>query len=159
MKKYNKSLMGLQPGTFPKHKRWQVEHVDYVNGVKDQNTGKERQRALNLDEKHYLARFHDEFHNGAVKKNDPNAINQSDEHRKDCYSRNNAANRDLYSVWDCGQALISLEDVMNEEDMVGMNIPTKKEYKPTPPPPKPVKVYTEEEKKKFAEEYFNKRSK
>lgn len=109
MKTYNKQLMGLEPNTFPKHKRWQLEGLDYLEGVYDEQ-GNERQRGLTESELLFLSRFNDEFHGGAVKKNDPNAIHSTEENRTDCYSRNNAANRDLYAHLSANKYLVYMAD-------------------------------------------------
>jgi len=89
-KKTRKNL-GLEKNTFKKNKRWQLDQ-DYI--------GK-----LNSDEKAFLARFNDEYYGGAVKKNDPDALHNTDKLRKDCYTRNNINNRDTYSILDSGKAI------------------------------------------------------
>ena len=56
-------------------------------------TDKEAEEALA-----YIARFNNEFHKNVIKKNDPEALHNTDELRKDCYARENAKNRDVMSV-------------------------------------------------------------
>jgi len=46
----------------------------------------------------YLVKFNNEFHKNIIKKNDPTALHNTDELRRDLYSRENAKNRDIMSV-------------------------------------------------------------
>lgn len=51
-----------------------------------------------MDALAYITKFNNEFHKNVVKKNDPNALHNTDKLRKDCYNRENARNRDVMSV-------------------------------------------------------------
>lgn len=86
-----KPLYGLIPQCFPKHKRWALCE-DYHDQLDEGN-------------KAWLDRFNREFHDGSIRKGDDQAIHKSDEMRKKCYSRNNAQNRDLYSIKSCSGRL------------------------------------------------------
>ena len=46
----------------------------------------------------YITKFNNEFHKNVVKKDDPKALHNTPELRKDCYARENARNRDVMSV-------------------------------------------------------------
>lgn len=76
--------LGLAAKTFPKRKQWQVDQ-DY-------------HQKLSESEKVWLSKFNDEYYGGSVRKDDPTAIHNSPELRRDCYSRNNSINRDQMSI-------------------------------------------------------------
>ncbi len=99
MKKYNKDLIGLERKTFKKC-YWAVDS-DYYD-------------QLNLEQKRFMSRFNNEFYKGNVKKGDPNALHKSDELRKDCYTRNNIANRDIYARVDALKLLTRLDQEPDE---------------------------------------------
>lgn len=90
MKKQAKSNaeFGLETKSFPKHKQWAVDQ-DYTD-------------KLSAEEAAWLGQFNQEFYRNRVKKGDKNALHNTDALRKECYSRENAANRDLYAVKNCG---------------------------------------------------------
>ena len=46
----------------------------------------------------YLVKFNNEYHKNVIKKNDSTALHNTDELRRDLYSRENAKNRDIMSV-------------------------------------------------------------
>lgn len=45
----------------------------------------------------YITKFNNEFHKNVIKKDDRNALHNTDELRQDCYSRENSKNRDLFT--------------------------------------------------------------
>lgn len=45
----------------------------------------------------YLTRFNNEFHKNVIRKGDDLALHCTDELRRDCYARENARNRDVYT--------------------------------------------------------------
>lgn len=45
----------------------------------------------------YLTKFNNEYHRGIVKKGDESALHAADVLRKDCYTRNNRQNVDVFS--------------------------------------------------------------
>lgn len=53
---------------------------------------------LSEDEKMWLNQFVEEYYCGKIKKGDKKALHQGDRLRKDCYTRNNKINKDLYSI-------------------------------------------------------------
>lgn len=80
----DKKLIGLVPKAYRKH----IQHYldcDYIDELDD------------LD-KMWLAKFLNEFYNNNVKKDDPRALHNTDELRKDCYARTNAMNRDISNM-------------------------------------------------------------
>lgn len=109
MSKYNKKLMGLEPKTFPKNKQWAIDQ-DYYHLL------------CPLD-KEWMSKFNNEFYGGKIKKGDPTALHNTDDLRKECYNRNNAANRDTYAIKNgvgCLDFPESIEDVINmtEDDVL-----------------------------------------
>lgn len=100
--KSNKNVhWGLEVNSFPKHKRWAVDQ-DYTD-------------KLSEEEKQWLSQFNEEFYKNKVKKNDPKALHNTDKLRKDCYSRENAANRDLYAVKATGNMIVGDSTITDEE--------------------------------------------
>jgi len=45
----------------------------------------------------YITKFNNEFHKNVVKKNDQSALHKSETHRKDCYDRDSARRRDIFT--------------------------------------------------------------
>lgn len=45
----------------------------------------------------YLTKFNNEFHKNVIKKGDETALHSTDELRRDCYARENARNRDVFT--------------------------------------------------------------
>lgn len=45
----------------------------------------------------FLTKFNNEYHKNVLKKDDPKALHNTDQLRKDCYDRENAKNRDVYT--------------------------------------------------------------
>jgi hypothetical protein len=81
-KHYNN--MGLEVYSFPKHKQWAVDQ-DYI-------------MSLSAEEKQWLSKFNEEFYKNKVTKGSTTDLHSTDTLRKDCYARENAANRDLYAI-------------------------------------------------------------
>jgi hypothetical protein len=48
----------------------------------------------------YITKFNNEFHKNVIKKGDSTALHFTDELRRDCYARENARNRDVFSKYD-----------------------------------------------------------
>lgn len=46
----------------------------------------------------YITKFNNEFHKNVIRKGDASALHSTDELRRDCYDRENARNRDVYSL-------------------------------------------------------------
>lgn len=86
MKKLSKSKR------YPKNKQWAVDQ-DYF-------------KHLSKEEQSWLTKFNDEYYKGHIKKGDNLALHNTDSLRKDCYSRNNQMNRDLYAIGGCTSNLI-----------------------------------------------------
>jgi len=68
----------------PRNKRWAVS-VDYLHKLTE----------AELD---FLDKFNREFHEGAIKKGDENALHNTDELRRSCYLQNTKQTRDLYGI-------------------------------------------------------------
>lgn len=79
---------GLKKNSFPKHKQWAVDQ-DYVKDL-DPATAD------------WLGKFNQEFYRNRVTKGSTTDLHSTDTLRKDCYSRENAANRDLFAVKNVG---------------------------------------------------------
>ena len=99
-KKTNKE-MGLEVKSFPKHKQWAVDQ-DYVH-------------KLSKEEQDFLGQFNQEYYRNRVKKGDPNALHNTDKLRKDCYARENSANRDLFAIKSVGKAVIG-DSTIHDDD-------------------------------------------
>lgn len=93
-----KIMCGVDPGSFHKVKREFVDQ-DYIGKLKDQAKSQDPVKSKEaMDALLWLGRFNQEFYLGQIKKGDENALNKTDEHRKDCYRRNNRSNKDAFSV-------------------------------------------------------------
>lgn len=46
----------------------------------------------------YITKFNNEYHKNVIKKDDPNALHNTDELRRSCYALENARNRDMMSI-------------------------------------------------------------
>ena len=84
--KYPHAHRGFVLAMYSAKTRWQVEGIESIYAK------------LNDAEREWYSRFLLEFHNGAVKVGDPNAIHKTKAERKICYDRKNAAGRDLFSL-------------------------------------------------------------
>ena len=95
MSKNNKAVQfGLEVKSFPKHKQWRVDQ-DYV-------------KTLSPEEKAWLNKFNQEYYRNRFSKEGD--LHNSPELKRACYSNENAANRDLYSIKDVGGAMVSEYD-------------------------------------------------
>lgn len=101
---------GLEFKSFPKHKQWALDQ-DYIHLLDD-------------EAKDWLNQFNQEYYRNRIKKGDPNALHNTDELRKDCYNRENAANRDLYAIKATGNLIVgdcTVKDAEgNEESLLNM---------------------------------------
>ena len=95
--RYPHEHRGFSPGMYSATVRWQIMDAQKLYPK------------LSYEERCWMSQFLLEYHNGAVKKNDPNAIFKSDEDRKDCYNRKNAANRDLFSILNANGKIESID--------------------------------------------------
>lgn len=79
--------------------------------IEDSNyTDQESIKALD-----YITRFNNEFHKNVIKKDDPEALHNTEALRKDLYARENARNRDLMSKE--RKSIISMEpNAIENED-------------------------------------------
>ncbi len=93
--------MGLEVKSFPKHKQWAVDQ-DYV-------------KDLNPSDKEWLSKFNEEFYKNKVTKGSTTDLHSTDTLRKDCYARENAANRDLYAIKNTG-GYIQGSNTITDED-------------------------------------------
>jgi hypothetical protein len=60
----------------------------------------------------YIAKFNNEFHKNVIRKGDDSSLHCTDELRRDCYARNNAMNRDLFTRYE----LIAYSDYFDNGD-------------------------------------------
>ena len=67
-----------------------------------------------MDELAYITKFNNEFHKNVVKKDDPEALHNTEELRKDLYDRENSRNRDIMSVE--RHKMVSLEPKIAETE-------------------------------------------
>ena len=100
VKKTNQE-MGLEVKSFPKHKQWAVDQ-DYAH-------------KLSKEEQDWLGQFNQEYYRNRVKKGDKTALHNTDKLRKDCYSRENAANRDLFAIKSVGHAIVGNSTIHDDE--------------------------------------------
>lgn len=121
---YNKKLVGLDAKTYAKNKRWQVDQ-DYISILRQQAksdipyVAQEAQVALE-----FMSKFNTEYVGGNVKKGDRDALHNTDELRKDCYTRNNISNRDAYAIRECSGRINSISiKAGNENSDTMVNMP------------------------------------
>lgn len=94
---------GLIRNSFTKNRRWEVDNLDYNEGylwwLKQQaKCGKPKLEAEANEALEWLDKFNREYYNNSgLKKKD--ALHNTDELRKDCYNRTNAAHRDILGMW------------------------------------------------------------
>lgn len=74
---------GLEPKSFAKNKQWMVDQ-DYV-------------KDLNKEEQEWLNRFNQEYYRNTFEQNE-NDLHNTKELKRQCYSNENARNRDLYGI-------------------------------------------------------------
>lgn len=79
----------------------QIEKTNY--------TDKEAIAALD-----YIAKFNNEFHKNVIKKNDNKSLHNTKSLRRECYSRENARNRDIMSI---GSYSFSIESRLMEKEI------------------------------------------
>ena len=68
----------------------------------------------------YLTKFNNEYHKNVIKKDDEDALHNTDELRRSCYARENAKNRDIMSVQNRNNPANetrNIDEVMHELDM------------------------------------------
>lgn len=63
----------------------------------------------------YITRFNNEFHKNVIKKGDVNALHNTDELRRDLYSRENSKNRDLASIGNRDELTVTGKSSQNHE--------------------------------------------
>lgn len=113
-KKINSYKAGLTRNAFKKNRRWEVDNLDpqlgYVEDLKkraksdDPKIAQEAKEALE-----FLSKFNNEYYDSHGLR-DEDALHNTDELRRDIYSRNNSANRDLYGIQDSGGALFKTDE-------------------------------------------------
>lgn len=109
-KSYDKKTIGLEKGTFKRNVQWAIDQ-DYVDTLKEQAKSSDPQKAKEAQATlEFVSKFNNEYYGGSVKKGDEEALHNTDELRKDCYDRNNRSNRDIYSIYDAGGAIIKGDD-------------------------------------------------
>lgn len=115
-KQYDKKTVGLEEKTFPKNKRWQLDQ-DYIEDLKNQAESENPYLANQAKEAlDFMSKFNDEYYGGKVKAGDETALHNTEELRKDCYNRNNASNRDAYSIRECSGRISSVyEEGIDDE--------------------------------------------
>lgn len=87
-----KKNWGLEQKSFPKHKQWSVDQ-DYTDQLDDETAA-------------WLSKFNDEYYRNKFVKDEP-ALHKD---KKECYSRENARNRDLYAIKNVGGAILPPTD-------------------------------------------------
>ena len=71
---------------------------------------------LSEEDKIWLNKFTEEYTNASLNtKEKEKNLHNTDELRRDCYKRNNARNRDLYTKWKAGGKLDYKEDLVPNE--------------------------------------------
>jgi hypothetical protein len=118
---YNPKKIGLEAGTYPANKRWQIDYdylAEFEKKAKYAGTdpkkiaeAKEAQEALQL-----LSQFSNEFYGGKIRKGDSNALHNTDTLRKDCFNRNNASNNDLYAIKNSVGLISSISNLTEEDE-------------------------------------------
>lgn len=78
--KKTNAQMGLQPKSFPKHKQWAVDQ-DYTKKLDDEAA-------------EWLGRFNQEYYRNRFESSEKDLH----KNKKECYSNENARNRDLYAI-------------------------------------------------------------
>ena len=100
-----KKRVTLDRGVYAKPLRWAIDQ-DYAHKLAD-------------DEKDWMAKFLSEYYENGFKKDDPERLHKRRE--RDCYQRNNAMRRDLFSLADARFALVRDPDDIEynpEEDLI-----------------------------------------
>jgi hypothetical protein len=101
MKKLSNSHYGLQVRSFPKHKQWAIDQ-DYLD-------------KLTPEEKEWMGKFNQEFYRNRVTKGSKTDLHNTTALRRDCYARENAANRDLYAVKAVGKMIVGDMTIQDED--------------------------------------------
>lgn len=96
---YDKETVHLDPNVLPPSKRF-LQDQDYIEKLrriaKDEKDPKKAKEALKALK--YLAKFNKEYYSSCPKKDDPGALHNTPELRKDCYNRGNRQRRDVLSA-------------------------------------------------------------
>lgn len=92
------NLYGLKYYCFPRNKRWQIDQ-DYVKKLSDK-------------EKEWLSKFNQEFYDGKFSKK---PLHKSKKLRRECYTRTNCVNRDLFAIKNCLRLILGLHN--NHDDV------------------------------------------
>jgi hypothetical protein len=115
VKRKNKLTIGNEKFTYKRNRLWALDHIDPNSGyLKDLQAKADAGCPKAAEALLWLAKFNNEYYNNTGLK-DEDALHSTDELRKDCYNRTNAANRDLYSISDCSGFISSLETLAEEE--------------------------------------------
>jgi hypothetical protein len=110
-KKKSKKKLGIAASKYPKTKREYMDY-DYFHSLPD-------------DAKEILLKFNEEYYQGYFKKKNKKydkPLHDNQELRRDCYNRNNANNRDLYSIFNSTLPLENIDGLtkQNTIDLHGM---------------------------------------
>lgn len=84
-RKKTNTQMGLEPKSFPKNKQWMVDQ-DYF-------------AKLSPEEQEFIGRFNQEYYRNRFESSEKDLH----KNKKDCYSNENARNRDLYGILSTGE--------------------------------------------------------
>lgn len=88
-----------------KNRKWESE-VDYRN-------------KLNKGEKEWLRKFNNEFHDDSGTEATDQPLHNTPELQKECGTRNNQANRDVFAIQQCKNVLVELDMLDNSDIYLG----------------------------------------
>ena len=98
--KKTNAQMGLEKKSFPKHKEWMVDQ-DYT-------------KSLSPEEQEWLGRFNQEYYRNRFESSEKD-LHSTKEQKRQCYSTENARNRDLYSIKNVGGMIEGSSSVTDED--------------------------------------------
>ena len=92
--------MGLETKSFPKNKQWMVDQ-DYA-------------KDLDAEAAEWLGRFNQEYYRNRFESSEKD-LHNTKELKKECYSAENARNRDLYAIKNTGGMVVGSSTVNDGE--------------------------------------------
>lgn len=107
---------GLERNAFKKNRKWEVDNLDpkegYIKDLKELSKSKNKKVAQEAkDALKWIQKFNNEYYDNCGL-NKVDALHNTKELRRDCYSRMNAANRDLFGIKNCGfHLLVSIDEL------------------------------------------------
>jgi hypothetical protein len=109
MKRKKVKFPGLDKSVNSKNRQDLIDH-DYIDQLNDK-------------EKQFLSDFNEEYISGNFKHNGPNNFHKTTQSKRNCYNRNNARNRCMYTIAKSTSRLFSEEDILQnvkciENDLV-----------------------------------------